>query len=101
MYGAMPSNDESLWFNFSQLYRWVMRNEGPAVDALKYVPGVDTLILWFTDVSNFDATRNLTQLAWDFSKTVNDILQIAEGAALLLLYAPIIVSEWLKETTGL
>ena len=77
-----------------------MRNEGLTLTILALVPGADELILWLTDVTNFTATRNLTQLAWEFAKGVTGLLDIAVGAPLLLEYLPTIVSEWKKETGG-
>jgi len=100
IYNAIPTEEERIWFSFSQLYRWIMRNEGLTLTILALVPGADELILWLTDVTNFTATRNLTQLAWEFAKGVTGLLDIAVGAPLLLEYLPTIVSEWKKETGG-
>lgn len=100
MFEAVATNDEQLWFKFSQLYRWVLRNEGPAIDALSAVPHADKFILWFTDVSNFDVTRTLTQIAWDFSRTVNGLIDATVDASLLLVYSQVLVAEWVKETGG-
>ena len=77
-----------------------MRNEALTLSVLTLVPGADELLLWLTDVTNFTATRNLTQIAWDTAKGIADVLDIAEGVPLLLWYSPIIVTEWKKETGG-
>jgi hypothetical protein len=100
MYNAVPTEEERIWFAFSQLYRWIMRNEDLTLNILSFVPGADELILWLTDVTNFTATRELTQLAWDSAKGITGFLDIAVGVPLLLWYAPSIISEWKKETGG-
>jgi hypothetical protein len=40
-----------------------MRNEALTLDILILVPGADELVLWLTDITNFTATRDLTQIA--------------------------------------
>jgi hypothetical protein len=100
MYHAVPTEEERIWFAFSQLYRWIMRNEALTLNVLSFVPGADELILWLTDVTDFTSTRELTQLAWDSAKGVAGFLDIVVGVPLLLWYAPSIISEWKKETGG-
>jgi hypothetical protein len=77
-----------------------MRNEDVTLTILALVPGADELLLWLTDVTNFTATRDLTQLAWEFAKGVTGLHDIAIGAPLLLEYLPTIISEWKKESRG-
>lgn len=96
-HNAKPSDVELLWFKFSEIYRWVLRNESAAISAIGWFPFADGLILWFTDVTNFNVARTLTQLAWDFSKTVSGILGFAVDAGLFVVYAPVIIAEYVKE----
>ena len=91
---------ESLWFSFSQLYRWVLRNEGPALTALSAIPNADKFVLWFTDITNFDLTRKLTQAAWNFAKGATAVADAVVDASLLLWYSPILLTEWQAETGG-
>jgi hypothetical protein len=91
-----------MWFNFSEAYRWIMRNEGAVIEALSDLPNAREFILWVTDVTTSDVIRVLTQLAWDLAHhpLVLALLEAAEGLARFLIYAPVLIAEWLRQTGG-
>ena len=98
-HGATRTRSEDIWFNFSDVYRWIMRNEGPVVEALSYIDA-QGFVLWVTDVTTPDVARVLTQLAWEFAHDplAMPLLNEAEGLARFLIYAPVLIEEWLRQS---
>ena len=100
-HGATTTRGEDIWYAFSDVYRWIMRNQGPVVGALSYIDA-QGFVLWITDVTTPDVVRVLTQLAWEFAHDplTMTLLNGAEGLAKFLIYAPVLVGEWLRQIGG-
>lgn len=70
-----PTNQQRQWYNFTQLFRIIMRNRGKIIRTIRIIfwfnrplaNGAEKLINWFTDVTNFKATRIGVSISWNLS----------------------------------
>ncbi|KAH8728337.1 hypothetical protein GQ44DRAFT_824170 [Phaeosphaeriaceae sp. PMI808] len=71
---------ENLWFVFTQVFRWIMRNKGASVAAVRTViltgsvvnpplllllPQADDFVNWLTDITNPKPAECFSRAAWD------------------------------------
>lgn len=74
-----PSNLESHWFQWSQVFRWVMINEG-SIRNIPVVGGVlGPLLDGFTNVTNASGTYFVTTLAWNTNAAATMLGDIASN----------------------
>ncbi|KAF2820280.1 hypothetical protein CC86DRAFT_387318 [Ophiobolus disseminans] len=74
------SGRESLWYMSTQVFRWIMRNKGLSVAAIRgvitvnavtnpsllaFLPLVDDLVDWFTDITDIKPTLCFSKAVWD------------------------------------
>ncbi|MBV8931030.1 MAG: hypothetical protein JO285_00505, partial [Kutzneria sp.] len=104
--GMKPSGRQWRFYEFTELYRWTLRNEPTVLLALAgplVSPRIRELrvpfLTWFTDVSNDVPAYHGSALAWSLSEP--DPVQGANDAvALLLAYLPNLFDDFQRDVGG-
>ncbi|MFI9382244.1 hypothetical protein [Kutzneria sp. NPDC052558] len=102
--GVAPSAAEWRFYQFSQVYRWAMRNEPTALLALAgpvVNPRIRELrvpfLTWFTDVSTPVPAYRGCAFAWALSR-LNPVGGAFSALGLLLAYLPNLFDDFLVDT---
>ncbi|MFC0432351.1 hypothetical protein [Kutzneria buriramensis] len=102
--GVAPSAAEWRFYQFSQVYRWVMRNEPTALLALGgplMNPAIRELrmpfLSWFTDVGTPVPAYRGCAFAWALSR-LNPVGGAFSGLGLLVAYLPNLFEDFLIDT---
>ena len=107
-HGQYATTVEWRFYQFSQMYRWTLRNRPFVLDLLAGYGGLvhpDLARLrvpfydWFTDVSSSAAAYRGCEMAYGFAQ-LHPIAGVTGMAGLLLAYAPELFEEFRPETGG-
>jgi hypothetical protein len=81
--GVQPSQQEGTWFQFSQVFRWIMQNEQPFAIALTAINNPDLTMVFdtFTAVDNPATTFFFSELAWQSAGLLNALNNIMRSGS--------------------
>lgn len=81
--GVQPSQQENTWYQFSQVFRWMMQNEQPFVVALTAINNstLTTVFDAFTSVDNSATTFFFSELAWQSAGVLNALNNIMQSGS--------------------
>lgn len=102
-----PSDVEQRFYDFSQLYRTIMREKAETANIVEYYgvltgqPEVvyrsDNFVDWFTDVGNIVPARMACEMAWRFA-TLDIFGGIGLGIEILFTSIPDLLREYFRST---
>ncbi|MBA8927200.1 hypothetical protein BC739_004406 [Kutzneria viridogrisea] len=102
--GVRPTGPEWRFFQFSQVYRWLLRNEPTALLALGgplVSPRVRELrvpfLTWFTDVRSDVPAYRGSAMAWSLAE-LHPVGGALDALNLLLAYLPTLFEDFLRDT---
>lgn len=101
VHGIEPNRAEQGLYQFSEMYRWVLRNR-PTPLSGPVTPGEQEQLLfldWFTDVSNPVPARKSTEFAYEYS-SMHPLAGTLGVAALFRAYTVALWDDYLADTGG-